>query len=115
VKPSFRHILVDSCVGAAAVASLLLIGTEASFEALWPLVSRVVGSLFTAIAILDIPYFGRTLTLQDRGDLLNSGHFGSSAFISFVTASILSRWISRKGPLAFLRETCNRITGRDHA
>ena len=57
VKFSLRKTLADSHVSAVAIAVLLFWSLDNIFWAVWPAPSRGVGFLFTAVAILDIPYF----------------------------------------------------------
>ena len=64
MKRSLRQILDDSHIAAVTIA-VLLWSLDGAFQALWIPVSRAVGFLFTAVAILDIPYFSPTLMLVD--------------------------------------------------
>ena len=69
MKRSLRQILDDSHIAAVTIAVLLLWSLDGAFQALWIPVSRAVGFLLTAVAILDIPYFSPT-----PGRPLHVGH-----------------------------------------
>lgn len=53
---SLCKVMAKSHVAAVAVAVLLLWSMDLAFRALWEPLSRIAEFLFTAIAILDIPY-----------------------------------------------------------
>ena len=105
-KRPLRDILVDSHVAVATIAVLLLWSMDGAFRALWPLLSRASQWLFTAIAILDIPYF--SMTIADRSMLLFSAWYFYGAIVSFSAAWILSRWVYGVGPLGNLVGYGNR-------
>ena len=115
MKSSLRRVLADSYVAAIAVSVLLLSSIDATFRAVWPIISRAVTYLFTAIAIFDIPYFSSTITIADRLTLISTFAFLYGAAASLLAAWLLSRWVSGLGPLRFLIEHRNRLVGRNHA
>jgi hypothetical protein len=115
VKSSVRLVLADSYVAAIAVSVLLLSSIDATFRAVWPIVSQVVTYVFTAIAIFDIPYFSSTFTVADRLTLISTFTYLYGAATSLLAAWLLSRWVCGVGPLRFLIEHRNRLVGRNHA
>lgn len=112
---SLRQVLADSHVAAVTVAVLLLWSLDGAFRALWVPVSRAVEFLFTALAILDIPYFSRTLTAVDRWRLISAFYFLYSPIVSFPAAWLLSRWVYGIGPIRSLVMCCSKLTRRKHA
>jgi hypothetical protein len=114
VRNSLRIILADSQVAAAAIAVLLLWFFDGIFQAAWTLGSRVVSFLFTAIAILDIPYFSSTLTFADRSLLLLACSYLYSAIVSLSAAWLLSRWVYGVGPLRSLIRCQDKLIVRKH-
>ncbi|HKW25850.1 MAG TPA: hypothetical protein VJN48_08705 [Terriglobales bacterium] len=115
VKPDLREVLAASHVAAVAIAVLLFWTVEGVLLALWAPLSRVIGFLFTAIAILDIPYFSKTFTLADRTTLVISCAYLYTALISLSAAWLLARWVYRLGPFRSLTSYCGRIFWRKHA
>src|SRR5712691_1302616 len=114
VKPSPRKILAESHISAVAIAVLLFWSLESAFRALWGPVSRAAGFLFTAVAILDIPYFSHTLTLEDRSMLIITFLYLLSALIKLAAAWLLSRWVYGAGPLCSLSKYRMRLARRNH-
>jgi hypothetical protein len=102
INRSLRQILADSHVAAATIAVLLLWSLDAAFLALWEPVSRVLGFLFTAVAILDVPYYSPSVTTLDRLMLITMSAYSYSAAASFLAAWLLSRWVYGVGPLRSL-------------
>lgn len=115
VKRSICRVLSDSHVAVAAIAMLLLWSLDGAFQAVWPPVSRALDFLFTAVAILDIPYFSPTLTVLDRTTFIVMCAYLYSAVISLSAAWLLSRWIYGMGPLSTLAMYRGRIIGRRRA
>jgi hypothetical protein len=115
MKRSLRQVLVDSHIAAVTIAVLLLWTIDGAFRALWGPVSRVVGFLFTAVAILDIPYFSPTLTLADRFMLITASVYLYTAAVTFSAAWLLSRWVYGVGPVRSLTRYCKNLTGGEHA
>jgi hypothetical protein len=99
INRSLRQILADSHVAAATIAVLLLWSLDAAFLALWEPVSRVLGFLFTAVAILDVPYYSPSVTTLDRLMLITMSAYSYSAAASFLAAWLLSRWVYGVDPL----------------
>lgn len=114
MKRSVREILADSHVSAVAIAVLLLWSLEWGFQALWDPLFRAVSFLITAVAILDIPYFSRTLSPVDRLTLITTFFYLFSALISFAAACLLSRWVYGVGPLRSLSTYRTRLRRRNH-
>jgi hypothetical protein len=112
MKRSLRQVLADSHVAAVTIAVLLLWSLDAAFRALWLPVSHVLGFLFTAVAILDIPYFSPTLTVTDRVMLVTASAYLYGAVVSFSAAWVLSRWVYGIGPFRSLTGCC-RETHRE--
>ena len=114
VKSSLRTILADSHVSAVAIAVLLFWSLDSAFWALWGPVSRAVGLLSMAVAILGIPYFSRTLTIADRFTLFItfSSLFNSLFFLA--AAGLLSRWVYGMGPLRSLSKYRTKLARSNH-
>jgi hypothetical protein len=100
VTRSLRKVLADSHVAAVAIALLLLWTFDSAFRGLWDPVYRAVVFVFTAIAIWDIPYF--SFTTVDRLMLIRTCYFLYSAIATLAAASLLSRWVYGRGPVAIL-------------
>jgi hypothetical protein len=114
VKPSLREILANSHVVVVAIAVLLLWSLDSGIHALGSPLLHAAGFLFSAIAILDIPYGSSTFSLADRlmlADTLSSLFY---AFICFATAWLLSRWVYGVGPLCSLRNYRTRLARGKH-
>jgi hypothetical protein len=114
VKPSLRQILVDSHVSAVAIAVLLFLSLDSAFWALWLPLSPAANFLFTAMAILDIPYHSRTLTLTDRFSLFIAFSYLFNCFVYLAAARLLSRWVYGMGPLRSLSMYRTRLARRNH-
>jgi hypothetical protein len=102
VKSSLRKILADSHVSAVAIAVLLFWSLDSAFRALLGPLFRAVSFLFTAVAILDIPYFSRTLTIDDRFTLIVTFAYLFNSLVYLAAAGLLSRWVYGLGPLRSL-------------
>jgi hypothetical protein len=114
VMRSVRETLADSHISAVAIAVLLLWSLDSGFRALWSPLARAANFLFTAVAILDIPYFSPTLNSEDREMLIFTLFYLFSAFVSFAAAWLLSRWVYGVGPLCSLSKCRTRISRRNH-
>lgn len=114
VKPSLREILADSHISAVAIAVLILWSLDWAFRALWGPLSRVIGFLATAVAILGIPYFSTTLYATDRLILITTFSYLLSAVIGLASAWLLSRWVYGMGPLRSLSRYRARLTRGNH-
>jgi hypothetical protein len=114
VKPSLREIFADSHVSAVAVAVLLFWSLDSAFWALWGPLSRATSFLFTAVAILNIPYFSRTVTITDRFTLFITFWYLFNSFVYLAAAGLLSRWVYGMGPLRSLSKYRTRLTRRTH-
>lgn len=114
VKPSLREILADSHISLVAIAVLLFRSLDSAFWALWGPLSRAVSFLFTAVAILDIPYFSHTLTLTDRLTLFITFSYLFNSFVYLAAAGLLSRWVYGVGPLRSLSKYRTSLARRSH-
>jgi hypothetical protein len=114
VKPSLREILADSYVSAVAIVVLLYWSLYWGFAALWGPVARAVSFLFTAAAILDIPYFSTTFTSAERSILTITPISLFNAFVCLTAAWLLSRWVYGSGPLRSLSKCRARLVRRNH-
>jgi hypothetical protein len=106
----FQQILAESHIAAITIAVLLLWCLNGAFQALWAPVARVVGFVFTAVAILDVPYFSPTLTLADRFTLVSASAYLYGAIINFSAAWLLSRWVFGAGPVRSLTRYCKNLS-----
>ena len=98
MKPSLREVLAESQVSVAAIAVLLLSFLDLGFRALWGPLWRVVTFLFTAVAILDIPYIPHNLGAVDRTMLFIASLNAIQAMLCLAAASILSCWVYGASP-----------------
>lgn len=114
MRPCLREVLVDSHVGAVAIAVLLLWALNGAFLALWGPVSRVGTFLYTAVAILGIPYFNPRLDWADRTMLMTTLFYFIGALVNLVAAWLFSRWVYGVGPLQCLRACGATIIRRNH-
>jgi hypothetical protein len=103
MKLSLRQTLADSHVSAIAIALLLFWSLKWGIEALWEPFSRLVKFLFTAVAILDIPYVSPTIDVTDRLMFINACFFFFYAISSIAAAWLLSHWVYGEGPFRSLR------------
>jgi len=111
MRPSLRQVLADSHVAAVAIALFLLGSLDAAFSALWPPVFEVLKYVFTAIAILDIPYLG-SLRIADRSMLILSISY---CIVSLSAAWLLSKWVYGVGPFRALMSLRSKLIRSDHA
>lgn len=114
VKSSLRKILADSHISAVAISVLLFWSLDSAFWALCGPVSRAVGFLFTAVAILDIPYFSRTLTIVDRFTLFVTFSSLFNSLVYLTAAGLLSRWVYGMGPLRSLSKYHTKLARSNH-
>ncbi len=114
MKASLRQILADSHISAVAVAVLLLWSLEWGCLALLGALFRALHFLFTAVAILGIPYSSTTLTVEDRFLLITTFSDLFYTCISLGAAWLLSRWVYGVGPLRSLSKYHTRVTRRQH-
>jgi hypothetical protein len=75
MKSSLREILIESYVADVAIAVLLLGALEFGFRVLCLPLWRIATYLFTAIAIVDIPYSSPGVGLHDRFMFVNAVFF----------------------------------------
>lgn len=114
VKRSWADILAESHVAAVAIALLLAWSLEAAFTAVWGPLSHLLSYLMTAVAILDVPYFSRTLTTMDRLELLLAASELFYAFVYLAAACLLSGCVYGMGPIRSLSQYSAIIRGRNH-
>jgi hypothetical protein len=114
VKYSLRKILADSHVSAVAIAVLLFWSLDSAFRALLGPLFRAVSFLFTAVAILDIPYFSRTLTFIDRVTLFITFSYLFNSLVCLTAAGLLSRWVYGLGPLRSLTKYRTKLVRSNH-
>jgi hypothetical protein len=112
VKTSLRAMLAESNTATATIALLVLWSLDGLFQALWAPIFRVASYLFTAVAILDIPYFSPNLNFMDRGMLTLAVAYLYSAIVSFLAAWLLSRWVFGVGPFRHLFVYRRKLMGR---
>lgn len=114
MKPSLREILAESHVAAVTIVALLFWSLDWGFRGLWDPFLRVADFVITAVAILGIPYFSKTLTVVDRLLLIETFYYLFSAFACVAAAWLLSRWVYGVGPLRSLSKYYSRLIGRAH-
>lgn len=115
MKPCLREALAKSHVAAVAIAILIFWFISFIFEAFWPWIARAGEFLFTAVAILDIPYFSVTVTRLDSSMLLLSGLCLYAAVVSISAAWLLALWVYGREPLQVLASYYNRLQRMDNA
>jgi hypothetical protein len=109
---SLREALAESHTGAVTITVFLVWSLDGAFRALWDPLFRAASFLFTAIAILDIPYFSPTVTVVDRLMFITTLSYLYSAIVSCSAAWLLSRWVYGVGPLRCLMSYRSKLTGR---
>ena len=114
MRPSLRESLAESHVSAIAIAVLLIWSLDAGFRALWGPLSRVASFLFTAVAILDIPYFSFSFNGYDRILLTTAFLYLFHSLIALAAAWLVSRWVYGVGPLRSLSAYRNGLTRGNH-
>lgn len=107
-----RIILADSHVAVVAIAVLLLWFLDSTFRALWSPVSEILRYLFTAIAILDIPYISPGISFENRLALFWSFSYVVAAVTQLAAAWLLARWVYGTGPFATLMVYYSRVVRR---
>lgn len=112
---SLRKTLIESHVSAIAVAVLLFWSLNSLIRGLLGPLYRVVSFVFTAVAILDIPYYPRTLTFEDRQLLITSFVFLLGALISGAAAWLVSHWAYGVGPIRALSKYRVQLEKKNHA
>jgi small basic protein len=115
MKTSLREILVRSHIAAIAIASLLLGSLDSAFKALWDPLLGVLRFLFTAVAILDIPYISSTLTIPAKQMLIVTFTYLYGAIANFSAAWLLSCWIYGVGPIPCMMSYGDKLSGRPNA
>jgi hypothetical protein len=113
MKPSLRELLAESHIAAVAIAVLLLWSLDSGFQALWRPLSHVLGFLFTAVAILDMPDF--SFGLEERVILITTFFYLLAALISLAAAWLLSHWVYGRSPLRSLSTYRAKLTRSKNA
>ena len=113
MRPPLRRVLADSHVAAVAIALFLLWSLDAAFRALWPPVFDALRYVFTAVAILGIPY--PSFPSVHRSMLIVSLAYVYNCIISLSAAWLLSRRIYGMGPFRALISLCSGLIRRKHA
>jgi hypothetical protein len=109
LKPPLRTVLADSHVSDIAIAAILLRSLDSAFRVLWPPIAHAATFLFTAIAILDVPYCSRTLDTANRLQIMEMSKNLISALIAFTSVWLLSRWTYRVGPIRSLSQWSSHV------
>lgn len=112
---SLREILVRSRIAAVAISVLLLYTIWYGLAAVWKPIFRVLNFFFEAVAILDIPYFSRQMTVLDRITLGETAFYLWTACCALLAAIFLSRWAYRVGPLQALTKEAAQVRGEHDA
>jgi hypothetical protein len=111
---SLRQALRDSHVSAVAIALLLFWSFTGIIDGLWEPFSRLANFLFTAVAILDIPFISPTFGVADRNMFINTCFYFFQAITSFAAAWVLSRWAYGEGPVRSLSKYRGRLVRSNH-
>jgi hypothetical protein len=115
VERSLRQMLVESDVAAVAIAVLLWWFLQGLLTALWLPIFRIAKFVFTAIAILDIPYFDPALNARDRFEMIKSATCLYGAMSSVLAAWLLARWVYGTGPIDCLAYIRRKKMGNSNA
>jgi hypothetical protein len=110
---SLRQALRDSHVSAVAIAVLLFWSFKWIIDGLWEPFSRLAKFLFTAVAILDIPFISPTLDAADRDMFINTCMYFSYA-ISSVAADVGSVALGLRRGARPKPEQISRTTRKEH-
>ena len=114
MKTDLRETLAESHVSAIAIAVLLMWSIDSGFRGLWEPISRVAGFLFTAIAIVDIPYFSYSFSTLDRMNLTSTFVYVFHSLITLAAAWLLSRWVHGMNPFRTLNAYRSRLPRSAH-
>ena len=114
VKRSLREVLADSHVAAVAIVVLLLWSMDSAFRALREPLYSALGYLFTAVAILDIPYTSM-VWFKSPSPWIMAFFYLFSSINCLIAAWLLSRWVYGVGPLRSLSKYRGKIRRRKHA
>jgi|ERR1039458_7148639 hypothetical protein len=114
LKPSLRAVLAETHVADLAIAWLLLQALKSTFSVVWPPIADAALYLFTAIAIMDIPYHSNGLDYMERTWLVEMSVSLISAVGAGASAWMLSRWVYGMGPIRGLSMSCKRLRRSSH-
>jgi hypothetical protein len=109
MKPTLRETVANTHIAAVAIAVLLLWALDDEFQVLWEPIQRIFIYLFTAVAILDIPYHSPVPGMVAQISLLTTTLYMFSAFTNFISAWLLSHWVYGVGPIRALTQTRNKV------
>lgn len=109
LRPSLRAVLAETHVADVAIAWLVLQVFMSMFWVVWPPIAGAAVYLFTAIAIMDIPYHSNGLDYTDHLRLLEMSLSLISALAAAASAWALSRWVYGVGPIRGLTMSCKRL------
>src|SRR5689334_6117076 len=112
---SLREILVRSRIAAVAISVLLLCTIWYGLTGVWKPILRVLNFVFEAVAILDIPYFSRQMTVLDRITLVETASYLWTACCALLAAVFLSRWLYGVGPFQALTKEAGKFRGEHNA
>jgi hypothetical protein len=118
VPASLRKVLIDSHVGAIAIAVLIFFFAESVTRAIFALkypAFQLVFFLIEAVAIRGIPYIPRTLDPYNFLMLLCSLSYLLFAMIILAAAWLFSHWVYGTGPLRALGNYRGILSRKTHA
>lgn len=121
MQPSRRQILIDSHVGAIAIAILLFSSLSAAFMALWEpanvalyfLASEAAGK--PHFADLDLDFATRHILSDELANLPVTLSILVSALACILAAWLLSRWTYGIGPLRALGSYRDKLSRKTYA
>ena len=102
IRLTMRSALAQSHVAALAIAVLLISSVESLCQALWPLFSRILEFIFTAVAILNIPYIDSSLIVRYSATFAVTIAEVLYSLAGFTAAITVSRWVYGMGPFRSL-------------
>lgn len=111
MKPSLREVLATSHIAAVSIALLLIWGIESVFQGLAAPFFWLAGYIWTAIAILGIPYWEWS---DNRMMLFVTFPYLLGALFSLSAAWLLARWVYSDGPFRSLRKCAGSLAGGNH-
>ena len=114
MKPSLRETVANTHIAAVTIAVLLLWSLDDELHVLWEPIQRILIYLFTAVAILDIPYHSPVPGIVAQISLVTTTLYMLSAFTTFISAWLLSHWVYGVGPIRALTQTRNKLRKDNH-
>jgi hypothetical protein len=113
-----RRVLRDSHVAAITIAILLFESLDSAFRALVSLLEpgyRTILFLITAVTIRGVPHVFEPYDRVSQWMYVAALPSISSAFVSALSAWILSHWVYGAGPLESLATYRDKLTRKSHA